>query len=283
MTDPSAGPSAGPQAGAPRVRGRRPPAGDPVVDRAMALLFAFGADHRRLTLTELSRRTGIPASSALRLANRLMAWGALERDPAGRFSIGLRLFEVASLSPRGHGLREVALPYMGDLAETTRHHVLLAVRDGDEAILVERISGRDAIPTMYRVGGRLPLHATGVGLVLLAHAGPAFQAEYLARPLVREPEQVPVDPAELRRTLAHVRRTQAVALRRNVIEPLMSVACPILTTDGEVVAALAAIVPEQKADPRRLIPVVQLAARSIGRSLDASLGVSPGTSPGTGA
>ncbi|MEU4690293.1 helix-turn-helix domain-containing protein [Actinoplanes sp. NPDC023714] len=150
-----------------RLRGRRPPAGDPVVDRALSLLFTCDAGHPRLTLSELSRRSKIPASSALRLANRLLAWGVLERDDDGRFAVGLRLFEVASLAQRGHGLREVALPYMGDLAEATRQHVLLAVRDGTEAVLVERFSGHDAIPVLYRVGGRLPLHATGVGLILL--------------------------------------------------------------------------------------------------------------------
>src|SRR4029453_3347388 len=123
-----------------RIRGRRPPQGEPVIDRALSLLSAFDATHRRLSLGELSRRTGIPASSALRLAGRWLAWGAVERDEDGRFAVGLRLFEIASLCPRGHGLRQVALPYMRDLAEATHQHVLLAVLEADEALLVERIS-----------------------------------------------------------------------------------------------------------------------------------------------
>src|SRR3954451_230400 len=88
----------------PRIRGRRPPQGDPVVDRALSLLAAFDSGHRSLTLGELSRRSGIPTSSPLRLASRLREWGALERGTDGRFTIGLRLWEVASLSPRGQGL-----------------------------------------------------------------------------------------------------------------------------------------------------------------------------------
>ena len=100
---------------APRVRGRRPAQGDPVVDRALSLLDAFDARHRSLSLGELSRRSGIPASSALRLANRLSAWGALERGDDGRFTIGLRLWEVASLAPRAQELRQVALPFLRDL------------------------------------------------------------------------------------------------------------------------------------------------------------------------
>jgi DNA-binding IclR family transcriptional regulator len=55
---------------------------------------------RRCPLRELSRRSGIPVSSTLRLAGRLMARGALERDGDGQYSIGLRLPEVASLAPQ---------------------------------------------------------------------------------------------------------------------------------------------------------------------------------------
>ncbi|MEU8243937.1 IclR family transcriptional regulator [Actinoplanes missouriensis] len=252
-----------------RVRGRRPPAGDPVVDRALSLLFAFDAAHPTLTLSELSRRSDIPPSSALRLANRLLAWGVLERDASGRFAIGLRLFEVASLAQRGHGLREVALPYLGDLAEATHQHVLLAVRDGDEAVLVERFSGHDAIPVLYRVGGRLPLHSTGVGLILLAFADPEFQESYLARPLRREPEHAVIPAAELRRTLADARRERAVTLRRLVPEAAISVACPVHGPGDAVVAALSVIVPEGWPDPRSLIPALRTSARAISRALGA--------------
>jgi len=121
-----------------RARGMRPPQGEPVIDRAFSLLSAFDASQRRLSLTELSRRSGIPVSSTLRLAGHLLRWGALERDEEGRYCIGLRLLEVASLAPRGHGLRQVAMPFMSDLAQVTRQHVQLAVREGNEATLVER-------------------------------------------------------------------------------------------------------------------------------------------------
>jgi DNA-binding IclR family transcriptional regulator len=260
-----------------RVRGRRPPQGDPVVDRAFALLAAFDAGHRSLTLGELSRRSGIPTSSALRLAGRLLAWGALERDADGRFSIGLRLYEIASLCPRGQGLRQVALPYMGDLAEATRQHVLLAVREADDALLVERLSAHHAIPILYRVGGRLPLHSTGVGLVLLAFADPEFQEHYLARPLMHEPEKTPVSAAALRRTLAAARQHRVVTFRRHVPQPLMSVASPIYGEDETVVAALSVVVPEQQVDPRRLTPALQTAARAISRGIGArrAIGLSP--------
>jgi DNA-binding IclR family transcriptional regulator len=254
---------------APRPRGRRPPEGEPVIDRALRLLECFGTDQRRLTLGELSRRSGIPLSTAHRLAERLLAWGALERDEAGRYAVGLRLYEVASLAPRGLGLRERAMPSMSDLAEATRQHVLLAVRDGDEALLVERLSGRRATPVLYRVGGRLPLHSTGVGLVLLSFADQGYREAYLARPLTHEPEHTPVPEAELRRQIAEVRKERLVVLHREVPEPLVAVAAPVFGPDDEVAAAVSVVVPQSYDDVRRLVPALQMAVRAISRALGA--------------
>ncbi|WP_199506472.1 IclR family transcriptional regulator [Geodermatophilus sp. TF02-6] len=161
------------------------------------------------------------------------------------------------------------MPFMGDLEEVTRQHVLLAVRDGYDGLLVERLSSRQAMPVLYRVGGRLPLHSTGVGLVLLAFAEPGFQEEVLARPLVHEPEKVAVSPAALRRTLAEIRRDGVATFRRRTPQPLVSVAAPVFGADDEVAAALSVVVPQEHAEPRLLGPAVRTAARSISRGLGA--------------
>lgn len=258
------------------ARGKRPPAGAPVVERAFALLAAFDADHRRLMLSELSDRTGTPLSSTYRLAGQLVQCGALERDDSGRFSIGVRLYEMASLAPRSHGLREVALPYMGDLAEATREHVLLAVLDGDSAVLVERLSGHKAMRVLYRAGGRMPLHCTAVGQVLLAFSPAQFQAEYLQRPLYCQPEQKTMPADELRRALANARQERAVVVRRSPApEATLAVATPVFGGDRSPVAALSLVVPDGSVDAQRLIPALRTTARAISRALRAEHHASP--------
>jgi len=69
-------------------------------------------------------------------------------DPAssGRFRVGLRLWEVAALARRGSALRERALPFLEELSQFTRENVQLAVREGAEVVLVERIAGSGAVP-----------------------------------------------------------------------------------------------------------------------------------------
>ncbi len=153
--------------------------------KLLDVLGTFQADHAELTLSQISRRSGLPLSTTHRLVRDLATWGALERSATGTYHIGLHLWEIASLAPRSLGLREIALPYMEDLYEATHENVQLAVRDGLEVVFVERLAGRDAVRVLTRVGGRFALHATGVGLVLLAYAPADVQEQVMGGPLER--------------------------------------------------------------------------------------------------
>ncbi len=251
----------------PRVRGGRPPHGEPVLDRAFRILGAFGPAHRTLTLTSLSVRAGLPKATTLRLARKLVEWGALERTTGGEYMVGLRLLELASLAPRGHGLRATALPYLQDLHHATGQHVLLAVRDGHEAVLVERLSARGAGRVMYRIGGRMPLHSTGVGLILLAYAPRAVQDEVLAGDLRLKPEHGELTPGELRARLAAVRHTGVAIVSRPQPEPMTSVACAITGRPAEPVAARSVVSRSDRAEPAVLTPAVVAVARAISRAV----------------
>ncbi|MBO4165078.1 IclR family transcriptional regulator [Micromonospora sp. NPDC049081] len=245
--------------------------GRSVTSRVLALLDAFTPASPALTLSELARRTGLPLSTVHRRAAELLAWGALERGVDGRYRIGLRLWEVGSLAPRGLGLREVALPVMEDLYEVTHENVQLAVRQDDELVFIERIAGRHAVPVLTRVGGRFALHATGVGLVLLAYAPVGVQERVLAAPLERYTELTVTDPGRLRRCLAEVRRVGYAVSDRQVTMDALSVAAPIRAPEG-VVAALSLVVAHDRADPVALAPLVQAAGRVLSRALGGAHG-----------
>lgn len=236
-----------------------------VAERLLALLAAFDAEHRELTLAALARRAGLPAATAHRLVGQLAAWGALEPCEGG-YRIGLRLWEVACLAPRSSGLRRAVLPFMEDLYETTHENVQLAVRDGVDTLYVELISGRSAVVVRTTVGSRWPLHATGVGLVLLAYAPAPVQQEVCAAPLARFTAHTITDPARLRATLAEVRRADAAVSDRQITDDAVSVAAPIRDASGAVVAALSLVVPAA-ANPAPLIPAVRMAARGGSRAL----------------
>ena len=239
----------------------------------LALLGAFDATHRELTLSELARRSGLHLSTAQRRATELLACRCARARRGGRYRIGLWLWEVGSLAPRSTSLREVALPYLEDLYVVTRENVQLAVRDGTEAVFVERIAGRSAVPVLTRVGGRFALHATGVGLVLLAHAPVEVLDEVLAEGLTRYTDRDHHRPGAAaagarRRPPRRVRREpRARSPRTRCPSPRRS---PTRTTRRR--GGLARRRPSTGARPTALAPAVQTAARAISRAYAAMTG-----------
>lgn len=232
--------------------------------KLLSLLDAYTEGRGAFTLSELSRRTGLPLTTTHRLAGELERWGGLERGEDGKFRIGLRMVELAALCPRGAGLRDIALPFMQDLYEATHQNVQLAVRDGTDGVYIERITGRHAIEVRTRVGAHWPLHATGVGLVLLAFAPPALQEAVLAAPLRRFTAYTITDPAELRRVLAEVRKTGLSVSDRQIDDDAYSVGAPVTGPDGSCVAALSIVVGYD--DPGRTSWGTAVRAAAIGIS-----------------
>lgn len=239
--------------------------GASVTSRALALVGAFDEDHRRLTLTELAGRAGLPVPTAHRLTAELVAWGALARTADGDFVIGRRLWDIGLLAPVQAGLVELASPYLHDLYGATLATVHLAVRDGSEVLYLDRLSGSVSVPVVSTVGSRLPMHATGVGKVLLAHA-PAEVQEAVLADLPRITAYTVTQPGRLRRQLGQVLRDDYATTSEEMSLGACSVAVPIRQHDA-VVAALGIVVPSLKRDKARLVSALQVAARGIGRAL----------------
>jgi len=242
-------------------------AGRSVTARALSVLTAFDVDHTRLTLTAIARRSGIPLATAHRLVGELEAWGAVQRDADGRYAIGLRLWELGQLAPVSTGLRSAALPVMQELCEATRENVHLAVRDGWESVVLEKLVSPRSAPEGLRPGGRLPLHTTGVGKVLLAHAPGAVLHEYCEQGLSRHTAYTITEPGRLGRELQVVRSRGFAQTSEEMTLGNCSVAVPLRDADGAVVAALGLVARSVRADPSKLVKPLLPAADAVRRRL----------------
>ncbi|MFE2219813.1 IclR family transcriptional regulator [Streptomyces canus] len=241
--------------------------GRTVSSRLWDLLFAFDPNNTELTLADLVRRTGMPHATARRLALELVEAGALERTSDNRFAIGLPLWRLGTLAPRAETLRSAAQPFVEDLYTALRQHVQLAVLQGDQAVIIERLSAVNAVGLTSQVGGLLPLHCSGVGKVLLSHGSPAFIDEVLAGRLQRFTPRTIVDPAELRRELASCRSTGTVVVKEELSEGAESVATRIVDGSGKVVAALSVVVAAGSIKLQAAVPSLVTSGLGLSRSL----------------
>ena len=239
--------------------------GPSVTSRALSLLAAFDAQHRGLTLSELAGLAGMPVPTAHRLAGELTAWGALERMPSGRYVVGRRLWDLGRLAPVQSGLVETASPYLHDLYGATRATVHLAVRDDLEVLYLDRVRGLASVPVVSTIGSRLPLHATGVGKVLLAHAPPEVRRRALTQ-LVRVTAHTVTSVSVLQDQLDRVLSEGLATTSEEMSVGASSLAAPVVR-DGQVVAALGVVVASLRRDRVRLEAALRVAALGIGRAL----------------
>jgi len=252
------------------MAGRTSQPGQSVTSRVLAILDTFDIAHSRQSLSEISRRAGLPLATTHRLVHELVTWRGLRRCDDGHYEVGLRLWEVGLLGPLHIRLREVALPFLQTLYEATRENIHLAVRDGYDALYVEKLSGHRSIPIISRVGARLPLHATGVGKALLAHETPEFRRDYLAQPLTRPTRYTIVEPGRLLTDLEQTVHRGYAVTREEMTLGSCSVAAPVLDRHGRPVAAVAVVVDSIRVEPTKLAPPVRLAAEGIAARLDAT-------------
>ncbi len=239
--------------------------GRTVLSKGFAILGALRTAETGLTRPQLARRTGLPMTTVLRLANELRAAGALELDEHGVYRLGGWLWELGTLASSRSTLREIALPYMQDLYEATHENVQLAVLDGSDALCVERIRGTKSVPIISRPGGRLPLHATGVGKVLLAYSPPEFVDEVIHRGLAQMTPYTIVDGDALRRCLAEIRERGYSSTRDEMTAGAVSVGAAIFAADEKLAGAVSLVVATRGADPQALAPAVRAVASGMTR------------------
>ena len=237
-----------------------------MLGKAAALLFSFSADDTHLTLVELTQRTGLAKSTVHRLAADLVALRLLDRDEAG-YRLGGQLFELGMRASIERGLLEVATPFLEDVYERTHETVHLGVLEGTEVVYVAKIGGHRQASTPSRIGGRMPLHCTGLGKAFLAWSPRTLLDEVVAQGLERRTPRTITGAGLLRRQLDQVVE-QGVAYEHEESAPgIVCVAAPVLDASDRPIAAVSATGPVARFKPESHAAQVRAAAAGIAATL----------------
>lgn len=244
--------------------------GESVLSKHLRVLGTFEAAVPFLTLTEISDRAGLAPSTAHRIVAELEHEGLLERLPDRTYRLGIRLWELACRTPGALGLRELARPYLQAVHARVRQHVQLAVLSGTEVLFLDRLSVRDAVVNATLIGGRIPVHASSSGLVMLAHAGPAVLEEVLSKPMHRFTPHSITTERELRAMLRRVRADGWAVTDGHIHEESRGIAVPVYGAHNDVIAAIGLVVPNDDVPVLGHIELLSHAAREISVALRAA-------------
>ncbi|WP_314301500.1 IclR family transcriptional regulator [Kocuria palustris] len=244
--------------------------GDSVLVRLDRVLAAFGRDQPRLTSAQIARRTGLPPATAHRLCADLAAAGWLTRGAGGSYSVGTRLWELATRSAPETSLAAAAAPFLHGVQSALRQHVQLGRIQGDEVLFVQRLSQPGTRPISSAVAGRLPLHLSATGLVLLAGLPEAQRRDHARRVLERG-EQLPQGgPEQLAQVLREIRASGHCVQTGNLEPDRTGIAVPVHAADGSVLAGLGVVADRALApvDPSAVVQALHTAAHGIARAVE---------------
>lgn len=238
-----------------------------VLYRAFRILKLFDPTRVEMSLTEIAWAADLPLPTAYRITRDLVDLGLLERNDQKIYRIGTGLWEIGVRSSHVLRLREVAMPFMEDLQVAVKQHTSLSILTSSEVLVLERLASHNDVPNISQIGGRLPMHATSPGLLMLAYSDPEFQETILARPLRRYTDRTVTNATELRSILADV-RARRYAVADGTVNPLGGgVATAIRDTAGDVIAALSITYGLSEPVVQSVLPALVATARSISRAV----------------
>ncbi|NLU83784.1 IclR family transcriptional regulator [Rhodococcus sp. HNM0569] len=232
----------------------------------MAILQAFTVERTTLTFAQIRDATGLPKATVHRLLGDLVEHGLLDRT-GSTYRLSRLVFELGMRASVERGLIEVSGPFLEELRDRVREIVHLGVREGSEVVYVAKIGAHLGGGAPSRIGGRMPLHATALGKVLLAFSPVDEQNRILAEPLARFTPRTVTEPGRLRRQLDEIRES---GLSREYEESAVGVVCvaaPVLDRDDRIVAAVSVTGPTTGFQPERHAGAVRAAARGISATL----------------
>jgi IclR family transcriptional regulator, KDG regulon repressor len=224
----------------PEAVGPRERAGVQSLERAFAILEEVAHHPQGIGLADLSRRVGLHNSTTFHLVKTMVALGYVRQTrDTKRYHVGRRLFSLAASSRGDVDLVGIATAILEDLARETGESSHLAIRSGDQVVVVVRIAGSGAFQLQERHGGIRPAHATALGKVLLAALTPEQLERFLAthRLEVFTPKTI-TEPERLRDEIARVRARGIAYDDSEFNAEVRCVAVPVYDFTGRVAAAI---------------------------------------------
>jgi DNA-binding IclR family transcriptional regulator len=150
-----------------------PETGVVAVTRALALMEAFQVGESTLTLAELSRRSGMHKTTALRLARTLALSHYMVQSDSGQWRLGPAAGWLGARYQAGFDVNNVVEPALHELVRLTGESASFYVREGETRSCVARVEGPRSVRHNVRIGERLPLRLGAPGRVILAFSGAA--------------------------------------------------------------------------------------------------------------
>ncbi len=213
--------------------------------KALSLLEYFDRTQPVIGLSDLARLSGVNKATCFRLMSELVEHGLAEQITESReYRIGPAVLRLAALREAAVPLRDLAMPILQRLAQTTGETAHMShLVGGRLATLAYAYSAAHAMKVMMEDAEVLPFHATSSGYAVLAHMTPPLAEAILSQPLAPVTKSTPVRAPDVRSRMAEVRRLGHARTAETFEADVASLALPLFDARGAVSGAIAVAAP----------------------------------------
>ncbi len=241
--------------------------------RGLVAIRSFDENHRRQTLSDVARRTGLTRATARRLLLTLHDLGYVQKD--GReFSLSPAVLSLGYAYLASLGAPGIAQPYLEALSAGVHESSSMSVLDGTDIVYVARVPTKRIFSIALGIGSRLPAFATSMGRVLLAGLDDdEAMSLIMASNRQRFTDHTITEPKKLLQEIGLAREQGWYLLDEELELGLRSVAAPILDASGAVVASVNVSTPKPRVSlndiENEIIPSLLDASNKISMALRA--------------
>ena len=243
------------------------------LEKGIAVLRAFSAQRRTMSLPEVAEATSITKSSAQRMIYTLEKLGYVRKHPrTKRYQLTPRVVQIGFNYLAADTLIDVANPFLSELTNVTGETTSLTEQDGAEMLYVARFVCMKFVPIHMPIGSRIPMYCTASGRAYLS-ALPDDEVRTLleANDRVAHTQYTVTDIGEIEALLGEARRRGYTSNREELFIGDMTIAAPVLDGERRPVASVHVVAPTSRwtlADAeQRLAPAVIDCARGISNSI----------------
>lgn len=250
-----------------------PVTGTQGITRAIQTLKRLaGETDAGMRLVDLADAVQLARPTMHRLLRALVQQGMAVQDPATRrYRLGALVFELGLAAAHRFNLRDLSAEALSALASATGDTTFLFVRNGDDAVCINRLQGSYPIQTpALPLGSRQPLGVNAGGLALLANL-PLIEQERIIEAITpRLGAYGDLDAEDVRAYCAQTREAGYAYIVNRAVPGISAIGLPVYGESGLLLAAVTVAATHQRmtlARMREIVPLLRGAAQTIGALL----------------
>lgn len=253
--------------------GKKGPDGTRAVERTCTILVELAKHPSGISLSDLSRRTGIAIATLHRIVGVLKTFDLVRETPTGMLGVGVGAAVLAGAFFEGLELREEARPFLTEMSRTTGETVHLGILSSPHIVYIEKIDSPNKVRMVSRVGGTNPALTTAIGKSVLAFSDPEYVSRVIAGSSLLLGDLV--DDTELRKEL-DLTRQRGYSTDPEVNEPgIRCIGAPVFDSTGLPVAGISVSIPAHRFDVANEAALGELIATACAE-LSRRMGYLPG-------